>query len=116
MVLSGICMDRYYFIVLILKVHYIFFNQPDITAKRWLPAFIMSAIQALHEWSVIGIWSIYRTVLYAYRLIFDETEASTAMDISKIAKNLIKCVASGEVGVLHFTVLSLGRVFATDKR
>ena len=67
----------------------------------------MSSIQALHEWSVIGIWSIYRTVLYAYRLIFDETEASTAMDISKIAKNLIKCVASGEVGgfALHRFVL-----------
>ena len=69
-------------------------------AGCWFPATTMSLLAALYEWSVIGLWGSYNCVLYAYKsLFFDETNYVEDMDISKIAKNLIKSVASGEVGI-----------------
>ena len=56
-------------------------------------------MEALYEWSVIGIWSIYKSAQAVYNsVIFHDTDINEDMDISKIAKTLVKSVTSGEVG------------------
>ena len=58
---------------------------------------------ALKEFGVIFVWGIYQFVLYLETLVVpsiqytDDENNRVKMDISKIAKNLVKSVSSGEV-------------------
>lgn len=60
---------------------------------------------AVKEWGVIFVWGIYQLLLYLEKLVLpsflylSDDKDATIMDISKIAKNLVKSVASGEVRI-----------------
>ena len=67
-------------------------------------------MEALYEWGVIAIWGFYKSGIFIYNSIFfDVTNVVEDMDISKIAKTLVKSVSSGEVGVIPCTSVIFSR-------
>ncbi|KAL3861311.1 hypothetical protein ACJMK2_007347 [Sinanodonta woodiana] len=57
----------------------------------------------LREWSVISVWCLCKLLCYLWKSITRRKQGSdiVKMDISKIAKNLVKSVATGEMAAIH---------------
>lgn len=68
-------------------------------------------IRAPREWAVIFIWGFYKFFLFLFQSVppLKENRTLDEMDVSKIAKNLVKSVASGEVTTFDLTDLNVCR-------
>lgn len=66
-------------------------------------------MDAIYEWSVISAWILYKSVLYLEQRVFSSRSAIEQhqnMDVAKIAKMLVKSVATNEVSVFEFKKVS----------
>ena len=75
------------------------------SAARGVPAArSMGLFQLVKELVVVLIWLYLKSLQFAYSLLylflFGSTIKPDKMDVSKISKNQVKSVATGEVGAL----------------